>query len=67
MAGWRHPLREQTYELLDDGNVKVVDLVSGGFGVFRSDDCPGVEGELRFAAWHYVRWVGGRKVAGGLF
>ncbi len=67
MPGFKHPLHNQTFELLEDGNVRVEDLDTNQFGIFRPNDCTCVAGELRFADWHYLRWVGGRKVKAGLF
>ncbi len=67
MPGFKHPLYNQTFELLEDGNVRVEDLGTNRHGIFRPDDCTLVSGDLRFADWHYLRWVGGRKVNAGLF
>lgn len=53
----RHPLKNQTYELLADGTVRVEDHDQHKAGIFRADG-RWIEGELKYADPHLLEWVG---------
>ncbi len=60
----RHPFRNQTYRLLDDGTIEVEDLDSRTTGRFDRFGAA-LAGELRFADPHLLDWVGGRALMEG--
>jgi hypothetical protein len=58
MRGLRHPLSGATYELDEDGAVRVTkDGREGRFGA----DGRWLEGELRTADAHLCQWIGGQS------
>ena len=54
-----HPIRNQTFELLDDGTVKVEDLDTGTSGTFTRKGNH-LQGDLAFADPQMLDWIGGR-------
>ena len=58
----KHPVKNQTFELLEDGTVRVEDLDQKLTGIFRREG-KRVSGELRFADPQMLDWVGGRAGA----
>ncbi len=58
----KHPLRNQTFELLDDGTVRVEDLDAGTYGLFTRRGRH-LEGELGFADPQMLDWIGGKAAA----
>jgi hypothetical protein len=58
----KHPVKNQTFELLDDGNVRVEDLDEGTYGIFTRQGRH-VDGDLGFADLQMLDWIGGRAIA----
>jgi hypothetical protein len=56
----RHPLSGAFYDVLEDGNVQVVEP-DGRQGLFTTEGV-WLAGELRSADPHMCGWVGGRQV-----
>jgi hypothetical protein len=59
----RHPVKNQTFELLDDGTVLVEDLDQHISGTFLRSGKK-VSGRLGFADPQMLDWVGGRAPEG---
>jgi hypothetical protein len=60
----KHPVKNQTFELLDDGTVRVEDLDAKISGIFLRNGTR-VSGDLRFADPQMLDWIGGRASADG--
>jgi hypothetical protein len=60
----QHPVKNQTFELLDDGTVRVEDLDAKTSGIFLRNGRR-VSGDLRFADPQMLDWIGGRAAADG--
>ena len=65
MARRRHPVRDEFYELLEDGSVRVSNEDMSLVGTF---DPSGhwQEGNLKYADPHMVQWIGGLQASGTL-
>lgn len=59
----KHPVKNQTFELLDDGTVLVQDLDDNISGTFLRSGKK-VSGELKFADPQMLNWIGGRAPEG---
>jgi hypothetical protein len=55
----KHPVKNQTFELLDDGTVLVEDLDAKTSGTFLRSGKK-VSGDLGFADPQMLNWIGGR-------
>ena len=55
----KHPIKNQTFELLDDGTIKVVDRDAGTEGIF-SRLGRHLDGTLGFADPQMLDWIGGK-------
>lgn len=65
MARRRHPVRDEYYELLDDGLVRVSNEAETHVGVFAADGT-WQSGDLKYADPHMLQWVGGLQASGTL-
>jgi hypothetical protein len=57
----RHPLKNQLFEQMPDGQVRVEDLDTGQVGFFDRFGKP-ISGELTYADPQLLGWVGGRPL-----
>jgi len=55
----KHPMKNQTFQLLQDGTVLVEDLDTSSSGIFQRNG-KRVSGELKFADPHFLDWIAGR-------
>lgn len=62
MPTLRHPIRNESYELLENGTIRVVNHDLGLEGIFAGNGT-WLSGDLRFAEKHMVEWVGGAHTA----
>ena len=61
----RHPVKDEFYELLDDGTVQVSNEDCSLVGTF-SPDGKWHGGNLKYADPHMVQWIGGQQASGTL-
>jgi hypothetical protein len=61
----RHPVKDEYYELIENGVVRVSNEDSTLVGVFTADG-RWQSGNLKYADPHMVQWIGGLQATGTL-
>jgi hypothetical protein len=59
----RHPVRDEFFELLEDGTVRVTNEDMSTVGIFTADG-RWQSGTMKYADPHMLQWIGGLQSSG---